>query len=423
MPMLARIGHTRRLDAQILAKSDIQAICAKEWDRLSASALEPNPFYSRRYVLAGLDTIDRETSVAAVSVRNEAGELVGLFPFRRRYIAPFPWSVARGAENSQQFCGVPLVARDGAPLVIDAWLQTLDEGVVPQFWALGNIPIEGPVARLINYSAAARGMKSAAVLPYERPYLTRHLGGFAGHCEKVVSRSRHQDINRNLRRLRELGEVTFERAVEPAEVAKRLEQFLEMERSGWKGRYGTAFLCNPDEADFARRALGDTQNPAGRSAIDSLLLDGVPIAMSVNLVSGRTMFTPKCTYDEQFRKYSPGLVLEYLIVERFHSDMTISEMDAATTKGGHVVQGLWNGRKPMGRLIVGPNDYRTDAIAKLWQAAHYCRNQMVGDLVRPLRSCMTSLKSRGALVKLHLTSFCVAGYHQKFMAVMETVQP
>lgn len=421
--MLARTGHTRKLDAQILQKADLRALDAEEWDSLSAAALDANPFYSRRYILAGLDTIDREASVAAVSVRSETGKLVGLFPFRRTFIAPFPWSVARGAENSQQFCGVPLVARDAAPFVVDAWMETLKSGDVPLFWALGNIPLEGPVAGLIMEAAGAHGMKTVAVLPYERPVLTRHPGGFAAHCGEVVAKSRQQDIQRNLRRLREMGELTFERAVEPSLVAKRLEQFLAMERSGWKGAQGTALLCNSVEAEFARRALGDTQNPVGRGTIDSLLLDGNPIAMSVNLVSGRTVFTPKCTFDEKFRKQSPGLVLEYLIVERFHVDDTLSEMDAATTKGGHVVQGLWNDNKVMGRLIVGPADPRTDALSKLWRAAHYCRNQLKPAIGHQLRTCIKSLKSRGAVVKLHLTSFCLAGYQQKFLAVMETVQP
>jgi hypothetical protein len=421
--MLDSRDHARKICAQVLDASGIQALDVREWDQLAASALEANPFYSRHYVLAGLDTIDRQAGINAVSVRDRTGDLVGLFPFRRRFIAPFPWTVARGAENSQQFSGIPLVAPGSAAFAIDAWLETLKSGSVPRFWALGNVSLEGEFAQTVMKAAGAHGLKTVTVLPYDRPYLARHPEGFAGHCTDVVSKSRQQDIRRNLRRLREMGELSFERAVEPGLVAERLDQFLVMERSGWKGQQGSALLCDPAEGIFARRAFSGADNSALRASIDSLLLDGEPIAMSVNIACGSSAFTPKCAHDERFRKQSPGLVLEYLIVERFYSDDTFSDMDAATTTGGHVVQGLWNGRKRMGRLIVGPADQRTDILSMVWKAAHHGRKRLMAALGGQLRGCQKSLKSRGVLVKFHLTAFCLAGYQQKFLSAMETVQP
>ena len=59
-----------------------------------------------------------------------------------------------------------------------------------------------------------------------------------------------------------------------------------------------------------------------------------------------TAFTPKCTYDEDYRRFSPGFLLEYFVIEAFYAGDGASEMDACTTSDGHVIAGFWNGAKP-----------------------------------------------------------------------------
>lgn len=363
---LSAIGYTsERLDT-----AGIKALDAADWDRLSAAVLTDNPFYSRQYVLAGLGSVEPGAGLDAVAIRNGAGRLVGLFPFRKKHLLPFLWPVARGAENLYQFSGMPLVEREAAPAVVDVWLDGLLAKATPAFWVLGNFDSGGPLKGLIEASAASRGLATRLVVPYPRPHLTGLPGGMAAHASEVIAKGRLKDIQRNLRRLREMGEVVFERATVPALVRSRLEQFLAMEQAGWKGQGGTAFMSDERHADFARRAFAGAAGMEGLASIDSLLLDGQPIAMSINIASGNTAFTPKCTYDEDLRKYGPGLALEYLIVERFYAAGEYDDMDAATTTGGHLVLGLWDAQKPMGRLIVGPAGWRTDLLAAGWQAAY-----------------------------------------------------
>ena len=200
--------------------------------------------------------------------------------------------------------------------------------------------------------AGARRLAVKDLNSYTRACLTRSAGGLEQHLGKVIDNKRRKEIERSLRRLREQGELTFERASDPATVRQRVEEFLEMEHAGWKGVAGTAFLNRAADAEFARAAFGGTQDGDGLAVSDTLLLDGRPIAISLNIVSDRVLFTPKCTYDESFKKYGPGLCLEYLVVQRFYADR-FESMDAATTVSGHVIQGLWNTDVTMGTLIVG----------------------------------------------------------------------
>ena len=367
--MPERQASTCGLTSEVLDSAGLRSLDTADWDRLSETALVENPFYSRPYVLAGLDTIDSRADLKAVAIRDAGGRLAGLFPFRPRVLPPFPWPVAEGAENLYQPSGTPLVARDRARQVIDAWLDTMKSGASPRFWTIGHLDLDGAVKAGIDSEMAARSMTTRVVVPYPRPDLTRHPGGLDAHKAHVIGKSRLKDIRRNLRRLSDMGEVTFERASDPAQVRERLEQFLALEQAGWKGERGTAFLSKEDDAAFARKAFGGCEEREGLVSIDSLLLDGRPVAMAINVCEGGTAFTPKCAYDETLRKASPGLVLDYLIIEHFYGTTDHADMDAATTTGDHILHGLWNGQKQMGRLIVGPDDWRTSLLASGWETA------------------------------------------------------
>ncbi|WP_323013398.1 GNAT family N-acetyltransferase [Devosia sp.] len=356
--------------SSVLDAAGIWALDPAAWDELAANAAADNPFYARQYVLAGLDTIDGRADLHMLAIWSGQGTLAGLFPFRRRFFLPFPWRVAQGAENLYQFSSMPLVARQGAAEVVACWIEAIASRKVPAFWTMGNFNADHELKDLIEHAAVARGLQSRVVIPYPRPHLTGRLADLEAHAGQVIAKSRLKDIQRNLRRLRDMGDLVFERVVEPARLRERLEQFLALEQAGWKGEGGTAFLSDAAHADFARRAFAGCAGETGLAAMDSLLLDGRPIAMSLNIARGRTAFTPKCTYDESLRKYGPGMVLEYLVIERFYADREFADMDAATTTGGHVVLGLWDGQKSMGRLVVGPAGWRTDLLAEGWQAAH-----------------------------------------------------
>lgn len=357
-----------KLIVEILDSKGIRTIEAGQWDALSHNPLDKNPFYGRTYVLAGLDTIDRKSGLRAFVVRSaDKGQLLGFFPFRLKRF-PLPQAVA--ATNLYQFCGQPLINKERAGEVIAAWREASRTGQIPARWSFPHLDLTSHFAQRL---AAIEGNSALRCLPlpsYRRARLARTSKDFAAHLCATVSKSRVKDIQRTLRRLEEAGEVQFERATDPALVRQRIDQFLAIEHAGWKGNAGTSFLSDAEHALFARQAFCPK---SGQTSVDSLLLNGQPIALSINMRSGDTIFTPKCAYDESFRKYSPGLVLEYLVVEAFYGRNDCTEMDSSTTVDGHVIQALWNSDAPMGTLVVGPPDWGTDFIAQAHTAGRAIR--------------------------------------------------
>lgn len=395
---MASPRRTGPLEVRLVDRDDLSRICPKQWDALSEAALDANPFYSRRYVEAGLATIDRSTRLRLLTVHTAEGQLVGFFPFR---LGRFPVRVAIGASNVYQMSGQPLIHRDYADEVIEAWFGAMQAGTIPRRWRFPHVDLESGFARLCEQHLQAAQFDLVPLSRYSRARLQRLAGGFEVHVQTAMSKARLKDIRRALKKLREAGEVSFEHATEPGLVRRRLEDFLAIEDAGWKGRAGTSLLSDPEHARFIREALAANE----AASTDSLLFNGRPIAINVNVTAAGTLFTPKCAYDEAFRRYSPGVILEYLVIEAFYEREDVVDMDAATTVDGHLIQALWNEMRPMGEMLLGPADAQTRAVVHAHAAKMQARALARAVGGERLVTAMRRMKRLNPELLRRLTSF------------------
>ncbi|MEO0382810.1 MAG: GNAT family N-acetyltransferase [Pseudomonadota bacterium] len=350
------------MDVAYLSMRDLVERSAGELRHLLTNPLTQTPFLHPSYVKAGLDAeLDNDRS-AAVTV-SYAGKLVGVFPCSpltlQGWRVPGIWA---SELNLYHFNGAPLVAKDHAADVVKAWLKTIGGKNVPSVCVLRHMDLDSDLADTIAAQARAVGCGLRVIHRYERPRLTREHDGFEGHIKAVLSKRRVKDIRRNLRRLGEKGEVRLEHVTERSAVSKRLEDFLRIEAAGWKGEAGTAFLSDDATARFARAAFA-TDGEEGLVSIDTLLVADQPIALSINLQSGSMRFTPKCAIDEDYRNFSPGVLLEYLVIEAFYSGQDCELMDSAITTDSHIVAGFWNDAAPHGDVVVAKSGWQAGAAA------------------------------------------------------------
>ena len=91
-------------------------------------------------------------------------------------------------------------------------------------------------------------------------------------------------------------------------IEAALQDFLELEASGWKGAAGTAAVNDPAVLDFFRTAIVDLA-AEGHARVDRLVQDGRVIAAAVTLMSGDTAWFWKIAYSEDLARSSPGVQL------------------------------------------------------------------------------------------------------------------
>ncbi|ODU04145.1 MAG: hypothetical protein ABS81_11510 [Pseudonocardia sp. SCN 72-86] len=128
-------------------------------------------------------------------------------------------------------------------------------------------------------------------------------------------RRRVRALGRNRERLQAAGDVTFTVHQDQDDLGDAVEQFFELEQCGWKSDAGTAILSDPATAQFYRAATRWAAE-AGMLRVALLRVDGTPVAGELCIKDHRAVHALKAGYDPAFRRYTPGLLVQFDMIER-----------------------------------------------------------------------------------------------------------
>jgi hypothetical protein len=166
-----------------------------------------------------------------------------------------------------------------------------------------------------------------------------------------VSNGRRKEWRRQFNRLLEHGAVEFVELDREEDVETWIGRFMDLEASGWKGRAGSAMLLE----EPSRRFFSQTMREAFRRRrlmMLGLVVNGEPIALKCNILSGAGAFAFKIAYKEEFGRFSPGLQLELETIRRLHCQASIQWMDSCAAPNHVMIDGLWAERRKIQTVAV-----------------------------------------------------------------------
>ena len=347
---------------------------------MCARSIEDNVYYSPQYAQALLHNVERDTSVRFAVVW-EGARLVGLLPFTAPKLSiPLLGPSGRAWQTKYTFSCTPLLEKsrpcDAAAALLDV-LASVSEGE----WIIPAVNTQGGACQAMIQAFERTGQPWLFSNQFQRATLAAGAS-VDEHMQSQVSSKRRKDLARNRRRLEELGKVAHESHRFGEGLQRAVLAFLKIEASGWKGKRGTALACNEKTRQFAIDAFtGAAANSICRA--DMLTLDGVPIAVSLIVFAGGTGFAVKCTYDETYRSYSVGLLLEVEVIRSFLSERWASRLDAATA-GAHVIDSLWSGRIEVADLIFSLSPRYPERRLAVFQHAEKVKTNFKGAIKRSL---------------------------------------
>ncbi len=345
--MLQIPGRALGLRGEILGLGELHAM-SPAWEDLCGRCVEDNVYYAPRYARALLENVERDRKIAFAVVWDGA-QLVALLPFtRHRVRVPLLQPLGQAWRSKYTFSCMPMLDRGCATEAASALLDVLTSAN-PGEWLIPTVNIEGPACRAVTAALAARALPWAFAGQFQRAVL-KAGDTFERHMKEHLSAKRHKNIARNRRRLEQMGQVRHESHAEGEGLRHAVTAFLDLEARGWKGKRGTALACNEQTRQFAIDALSGDEGVAPACRADVLTLDGAPIAVSLIAFAGGTGFTVKCTYDETYRSFSAGLLLEIDVIRAFLSGNWANKLDSATA-GSHVIDGLWGDRMEVADLM------------------------------------------------------------------------
>lgn len=368
---LARIEPLEKLAADLAG-----------WRNLAARAIEPNPFYEPEFLLAAARHLGHARRLRLLVIRDAAGTLAGLMPLHRPLAREgLLFGASSLYANAYTSLSAPLLAGGMEDAALEAALEAIPAATGHRYLLFPMLARRGAVAACLRRIAARRGYPMAPLAAQERPILRLPPAD-----EPRPGRS----LRRKARLLAARGDIRFELVTgdDPGFPAA-LEQFLQLEARGWKGRRGTALGCAVNTRDFAREAFAPR---AGGVLIERLTLDEAPLALNLSLVSGEAAYTLKAAYDEDFEAFSPGALLD----SRSHALMsmagTIRRVDSCAPPG-HPIGGLWRDRETIETLLVGLDPaMSTETLAR--KAAGLRRLRGAIDALRAARERFAVMKEK-----------------------------
>ena len=364
-----------------LAPAEISASHWADWQALANRTTEANVFAEPWMVRAGLDHCNERAGAKIAFVRDADGRLIGVAPMHvASGFGRLPVQVALGWSHPNSFLTTLLVAEGQACAFWLRLINTLAQGpLAAPILCCDGLPEGGALHQGLVDACRRLRLPLSAEGAVTRAMLATKMDPEA-YWEDSVRAKKRKELRRQWARLNEQGDLTTDQltAAEGQPLEQWIEQFLSLEATGWKGANGSALLSNADTAEFFRTTMV-AAHAAGQLEMTALRLDGRAIAVLITLFSGQAGFSFKTAFDENYARYSPGVLLQRESLSIL-SQRGLDWIDSCAAQDHPMIDSLWRERRTivsMALPLPGPRNRLifagTQAATKIWHAAKRLR--------------------------------------------------
>jgi len=335
------------------------------WDELSQNCLTP-AFAQNRIWLTAQSKYQSTANNREVIIadRNMPIAIAGLSP---QSILPFlPLKISTTWDTGFLFSGTPLLDNKQPTIALKSLLSKCEQKhnakavlfkkvqQTPRFNDTLNALTSSPVQRFTPFHIHER-----AALKCD--------GDFETWFNTNFSRKRKKEYRRIRNRLSELGELVSTTWDDSMPITPWLDDFLDLEKSGWKGKSGTAIACNKSQEDQLRHAVEQmAQN--GSLLFWKITLDGKVIATMFGFMENKQAWLGKMAFDETKSQYSPGVLVILDATKDFLDNKKVALVDSSADADHPMINNIWRDRIQIADYLVATpstSDFLFKTIVKL----------------------------------------------------------
>ena len=366
------------VEVAVRGSADLELL-SEEWDDLARHAAEPNVFYESWMMLSALEAYSGGLELRFLFVYETrdgtSPRLCGFFPLEMvPWFRGLPVRALRFWRYVHCFLTTPLVRAGAVDAVFDALFRWLRQESPRQ--ALLEIPVwdSGGSLRRALEEFGQRRSQPIHSHRWERAFFLPRADEESYLAEALRPKKR-KELRRLERRLAEAGRLELRifhpgpgTPRDPGAARSWIEEFLQLEASGWKGRHGTALACSAADETFFRRVLTEA-HARGRLMALALCLDGRAVAMKVNLLAGTGGFAFKIAHDEEFGRFSPGFLLEIKTIRHLHRRPEILWFDSCAAPDHPMIDRLWLERRSLESIVLATGAWRGRVVVPAFSLA------------------------------------------------------
>lgn len=336
---------------------ELESIAAR-WQRLMETAVYPNLFFDPDFLIPAIRHLE-QNDVAVLVVEaprrmHPEGEPVicALMPLVSKSIYGMPLSGREIWKHDQCFDCTPLLRRDCAAEALQFALQYLHTEHGVQMLSVNTVAGQGAFANLLTNQ-----FYGSLMTVFHRDAFTRACFSPASDAETYinsqVSKSTRKGTQRLSRKLAESGDLTTQWSDASSRVADHamwIDEYLNLEAAGWKGREGTALSTSDATLAFFREMATRTM-PLGKLQMLKVSLDGRPVSMICDLFGHNRGAHFKTTFDESLHEFSPGLIAELENIPQLHQ-RNLELVDSCADPNHSMINRVWSDRVRFQSLVI-----------------------------------------------------------------------
>lgn len=356
-----------------VARSEVTPDLIARWRDLESRSCHTNAFLSPEFLLPAWKWLEPDGRSFLLTVEErQSGRLRSLGCFQESpgsRLMAVPHLVA--AKTIHSFRTGLLLDECTAEATLNVWFTYLQK---QSQW--GGVVF--PTMRLDSILAQRMqsAMKACHLSWHTGPQITSAAFfppiAFEGKLSEHLSKHRCKLLRQKQRNLESVGPVRLHRIERSDEVAQAIEQFLNLENAGWKGKEGTSLQSNFASAEFLREmATGFFER--GKLVLTQLLAGDHVVASTINLHGASTLFAFKIGWDPLFAKASPGVLLENLMLPLVCRDFPEVTCLDSCARPGSFLEEIWPHQITIADAVIPTSRFGQTAVAAI-ESMRYLKN-------------------------------------------------
>ena len=313
-----------------------------KWRELESNSLSPNLYLSPDFIIPSLLNLSPNINFIIIGIYDlsTGNTLIGLSVFE--IVKPsikYPFTYLTTYQSCHSFLGGVLLHKiyyEEYITTLFSYIHTETKYNVVEF---RDFYLDEKYLNIINEAINTFSFNWHECYQVERLILYPEKCT-SDYIDNTINKKLYKNLKRKQRSLKKIGNLEF-RTVASCDIDKvNIENFLCLESSGWKGVNKTALNSSHESRLFFYHLIeGFRDNNS--VFFTEMYLDDKCIATTCNFSIHNVGFAFKSAYDEEFKKYSPGMLNEVYIIENAQSILHgIKYVDSGTMPGSYLAK-LW----------------------------------------------------------------------------------
>lgn len=355
-----------KIVAERLPAMEALVLYGSQLNALNRRALAPNLLYEASILAPALKFLDDQSEALEVilawqriddasSVMSKGKRLVGwLVVHRAHALAGIGFSYLKNWHHLYSYMGHPIVDRENADAALSAiFAHVLSSKDTAGRLMMSHVPGTGPVYEAIKRVVKDNNLLIHEIGRHERAAMITDLSG-EEYLKTALSSKKRKEFRRLKNRLGDLGELRFETYRAEQDITPWIQDFMDLEVAGWKGRKQTAFDNRQDWAAFLKTSTTNLAE-SGNCKIWRLTLDNKTVAITIAHHAGHQAWLTKIAYDEAYSKFSPGVLLVLEVTRIMADDPLITEFDSLAIPDHPMINHLWREKISSTDILIAEN--------------------------------------------------------------------